>query len=113
MLTREQVSEILLNIGAVMVNVHTPFKYASGLSSPIYTDCGLLASKPKERSAVLSTIAEQVNSLGVEVDVVIGAGTSGTWLASDLSGHLRVPMAYLRQVSKNHGMQKKIEGADI
>ncbi len=113
MLTREQVSEILLNIGAVMVNVHTPFKYASGLSSPIYTDCGLLASKPKERSAVLSTIAEQVDSLGVEPDVVIGAGISGTWLASDLSGHLRVPMAYLRPVSKSHGMQKRIEGADI
>lgn len=113
MLSRLEAAELLLDMGAVMVNVRTPFKYASGLVSPIYTDCGLLASRPKERSAVLETMVEQVKALGVAVDIVIGAGTSGTWLASALSGRLRVPMAYLRASSKDHGIQKRIAGADF
>lgn len=113
MLSRERVAELLLDMGAVMVNTRVPFKYASGLVSPVYVDCSLLASRPKERSAVLETMVEQVNSLGVAVDIVIGAGTSGVWLASDLSGRLRVPMAYLRASAKDHGTKKRVEGADF
>lgn len=113
MISREKVAELLLDVGAVTVNLHTPFRYASGLISPIYTDCRLLASSPRERTAIVEAMIEQFNSLGVRADVVIGVGTSGAWLAAHVSKRLSVPMAYVRASSKDHGKQKKMEGGNI
>ena len=45
----EKTAKILLGIHAISLNPKKPFKYSSGMLSPVYTDCRLLMSYPKER----------------------------------------------------------------
>jgi len=110
MLTREEVAEILLNIDAVSLNTISPFKYASGILSPIYTDCRLLASYPAERKAIIDTFVKHIESLHKRMDIIVGTGSSAISLATHIAQRLKLPMAYVRPIVKPHGKMKQIEG---
>ncbi len=110
MLSSEEVAGILLDIGAVSLNPTNPFKYASGILSPIYTDCRLLASFPNERKAIINKLIENINHLDEKIDIVIGTGSSAISLATHLAQYLKLPMAYVRPYAKPHGKGKQIEG---
>lgn len=108
----EEVAEILLKIGAVSVNPIHPFKYASGILSPIYTDCRVLSSYPNERKMIIDEFVRFVTHVvGLEnIDVIIGTAHSGISLATYLAQRLALPMAYVRTYAKDHGKHKQIEG---
>jgi len=109
---REKIAEILLKIDAFSVNVEEPFKFVSGLLSPIYTDCRKLISFPKERKIVIDTAVEIVKKeIGLKnIDVIAGGETAGVPLASWLSDRLNLPMIYVRKEPKGYGKQKQTEG---
>jgi len=110
MLSKEEVSEILLNIEAVKVSATKPFRYASGMLSPIYTNCRILSSQAKERNAIIDSMVENIKFFRDEIDIVASAGTSSTFLASLLAQRLKLPMVYIRPSQKTHGKKKEIEG---
>jgi len=112
MLSKEEVAEILLNIGAVGLNSVNPFKYASGLLSPIYTDSRMLISFPKERKAIIDSFVDYIDtSIGRKnIDIIVGVGHSGISLATWIGEKLKIPIAYTRSSAKNHGKGKVIEG---
>jgi orotate phosphoribosyltransferase len=107
---KEEVASILLDIGAVKLNPTKPFKYASGMLSPIYTNCRVFTSFPKERRLIVDAFIEKVNKEVKNVDIIVGAGPSGISLATYLASRLNLPMAYTRSSAKTHGKGKKIEG---
>jgi len=109
---REKIAEILLKIDAFSVNVEQPFKFVSGLLSPIYTDCRKLISFPKERKIVIDTAIEIVRKeIGLKnIDAIAGGETAGIPLASWLSDRLNLPMIYVRKEPKGYGKQKQTEG---
>lgn len=109
-LTTEEVAEILLDIGAVSLNPLNPFKYASGILSPIYTDCRLLASFPQQRKAIINTLIEKINNIDNEIEIVVGTGSSAISLATNIVQYLKLPMAYVRPHAKSYGKEKQIEG---
>ena len=109
-LTKEDVSEILLSIDAVNVSLTHPFEYASGLKSPIYTNCRVLLSHTKERNAIIDTMIGQISDLREKIDIVASTGTSSIFLASLLAERLELPMVYVRSGRKAHGKRKEIEG---
>lgn len=113
--TKETVAKILLKIGAVTLNTTTPFKYASGIFSPIYIDCRLISSFPRDRKIILNYFMEYINSnIGKEkFDIVVGSGHSGISLATFISEKLKLPMAYIRSSAKEHGKKNLIEGIVI
>ena len=82
----------LLDIGAVVIR-EEPFRYASGLLSPIYTDCRLLISHPAEWQAVLAGLSASLAK--ATFDLVDGVATSGIPHASVLAYRLDVPLAYV------------------
>ena len=86
------VARMLLDIGAVTVR-QEPFRYASGLLSPIYTDCRLLISHPAEWQAILAGLAAQLD--GAAFDAIDGVATSGIPHASVLAYRLDKPLAYV------------------
>jgi orotate phosphoribosyltransferase len=108
----EEVAEILLDVGAVSLNAVNPFKYASGMLSPIYTNCRVLTSYPNERKVIVDLLKSTIErSIGREFDIVVGTASSGISLATYLASYFGLPMAYVRAAAKEHGKGKQIEGA--
>lgn len=107
-----EIAAILLEAGAVSINVAQPFTYASGIVSPIYCDNRLLISFPRERRRVVEGLVATLDSaLGAPaVDVVAGTATGAipwaAWVAADLDK----PMIYVRGAAKEHGRGQRIEG---
>lgn len=109
---KETVAEILLKVDAVSLNPVHPFKYASGLFSPIYTDCRVITSYPDERKFIVDLFIDHINDVvGKEnIDVIVGTASSGISLATYIGSRLKLPIAYVRSSAKDHGKGKQIEG---
>jgi len=109
---KEKIAELLLKINAFSVNTKVPFKFVSGILSPIYIDVRKLISFPKERKVIIDTAVEIVKKeIGLEnIDVIAGGETAGIPLASWLSDRLNLPMIYVRKRPKDYGKQRQTEG---
>ena len=107
--TKEKVAKILLNINAITLNPKKPYRYSSGILSPVYTDCRLLMSYPKERKFIVNLYAEEINKIG-GFDVIAGTATAGIPHAAWIAHKLNLPMIYVRGKTKDHGKGIQIEG---
>ena len=107
--TSRNVAKILLTIGAVSLNVRKPFRFSSGILSPVYTDCRLIMSYPKERKIVINLFSKMVLSNG-SFDVIAGTATAGIPHAAWIAEKLSLPMIYTRNKPKDHGKGNLIEG---
>jgi|SRR5579859_4689295 len=106
----EQVAEALLRIGAVQLRPREPFRFASGMLSPIYTDNRLLCSSVTERRLVSTLFAETLTKRHIPADVIAGAATAGIPHAAWLAERLNLPMVYVRASAKDHGTGRRVEG---
>jgi orotate phosphoribosyltransferase len=107
----EAVAELLLNVGAVTIRVNPPFRYRSGMVSPIYTDNRLLCSYPRERRMIAGHFAELLHDHKIRPDVLAGVSTAGIPHAAWLAERLDIPMVYVRGEAKDHGKGKRVEGS--
>ncbi len=107
--TASAVASILYDIGAVIFRPKQPFKYDSGILSPVYTDNRLLISHPKERDKVVSYLIAEVKRIGIP-DVVAGTATAGIPHAAFIAQKLKIPMVYVRAEPKSHGKGNQVEG---
>lgn len=105
----EKVAKILLSIKAVSLNPKKPFRFTSGILSPIYTDCRLLISYPKERKHIRDFFIGALKKVG-SFDVIAGTATAGIPHAAWISDKLNLPMVYVRGKIKDHGKRNQIEG---
>lgn len=111
-LVAELVAKMLWEIKAVHFNAETPYKFASGMASPVYIDCRKLLSYPRIRSAIMDFAAGAImREAGFEkFDCVAGGETAGIPFAAYLSERLNLPMIYVRKAPKGHGRNAQIEG---
>lgn len=107
---KEQVAKILLDIKAVTLRPKNPFRYTSGILSPIYTDCRLIISYPKLRKITKDLYLKSIGDSRVEFDIVAGTSTAGIPWAALIADSLNLPMVYVRSSAKDHGKKNKIEG---
>lgn len=108
--TSAKVARLLLDAGCVTVNVKEPFRYTSGILSPIYCDNRLLISDLKRRRSVLALWSDMIKSKNLDYDFVAGTAMAGIPHAGWLSDLLDAPMVYVRDEQKGHGKRNKIEG---
>lgn len=108
--TSESVADILLRIKAVSLNTTHPFRYTSGLLSPIYCDNRVLISHVEEREVILDAFLETIEKNALSFDVVAGTATAGIPHAAWIADHLKKPMVYVRSSSKAHGKKTQVEG---
>ncbi|MEX2028547.1 MAG: orotate phosphoribosyltransferase [Candidatus Curtissbacteria bacterium] len=104
-----KVAKILFRIGSVIFRTRQPFRYSSGILSPIYTDNRLIISYPKERKVIIDMLAREIKKIGIP-DVIAGTATAGIPHAAFLAQKLNLPMIYVRSEKKNHGKGNQIEG---
>ncbi len=106
----QKVAGILLDIGAVLFTRNRPFKFTSGLLSPVYIDCRVIVSHPKERKIVVNALVEKVKKEIGLPDVVAGIATGGIAHAALIADKLNLPMVFVRSKPKEHGKGNQVEG---
>lgn len=100
----------LMEIEAVLLRPSEPFQWASGWFSPIYCDNRRLLSYPEIRSKVVSWMAEKVESLYPEAELIAGVATGAIAHGVLVAERLSKPFIYVRPKPKDHGTGSQIEG---
>lgn len=106
---KAKVSKILFSIGSVIFRTRQPFRYSSGILSPIYTDNRLIMSHPKERKIIVDLLIKKIKKIGIP-DVLAATATAGIPHTAFIAQELNLPMVYVRSEAKNHGKGNQIEG---
>lgn len=106
----QEIAKLLLEIKAVSLNVKEPFRYTSGIISPIYTDNRLIISFPEKRKIIINAFVDLIKAKNLLFDVVAGTATAGIPHAALIANALEKPMVYVRGKAKEHGKQNQIEG---
>ena len=102
-------AEHLVGYGAVTF-LEAPMRLKSGLVTPIYVDNRTLTAHPDAWRDIIETMASRIAELGLEFDVVAGAGVSH---AAALAYRLSKPSIFVRSQPKTYGDKSRIEGADV
>ena len=109
----EQVANDLLAIGAVKFSPESPFTWASGIKSPIYTDNRITIGFPAVRQNIFKGLAELIQSYYPDADIIGGVATAGIPHAAWVAEGLNKPMIYVRSKPKDHGAGRQTEGAEV
>ena len=106
----DKIADILLKVNAVMLRTRPPFRWASGILSPIYTDNRVLMSYPKEREFIVDSFIKLINKNKIEFHGFAATATAGIPWGAWLAQKLEKPMVYVRGDAKDHGRENLIEG---
>lgn len=105
-----KVAEFLLQIKSIKLNLNEPFKWASGINSPIYCDNRITLSYPQIRTFIRQVYTESVIEYFGKPDVIAGVATGGIAQGALVAQELGLPFIYVRNEAKAHGMGNQIEG---
>ncbi|AXJ00827.1 orotate phosphoribosyltransferase [Cyclonatronum proteinivorum] len=100
----------LLEINAVILRPHTPFRWTSGWNSPIYCDNRLTLRFPELRAKIADEFTAFIRETYPDTDVIAGTSTAGIPHAAWIADRMNKPMAYVRSKPKQHGTTNQIEG---
>ena len=108
----ELTARMLLEVKAVHFRADEPYKFTSGLASPVYTDCRKLISFPHVRSTLMDfAVATILREIGfAAIDAVAGGETAGIPFAAWIAERMALPMQYVRKKPKGFGRNALIEG---
>ncbi len=106
----EKIAECLLDIGAVKLNLHEPYQWASGWKSPIYCDNRKTLSHPVVRDLIKTEMSTSIFQNFPEADMIAGVATAGIPHGALVADLLKMPFIYVRSAPKKHGLTNQIEG---
>lgn len=106
---KTELCRVLHRIGALKFGV---FKLTSGRTSPYYIDLRIVPSFPDAFQRVCDVYVKLIKEdLGKEgFDRIAGIPTAGIPFASLIAYQLRKPFLYIRQLTRLHGRERRIEG---
>ena len=90
---QDKIAETLLKLNAVMLRTKPPFRWASGILSPIYTDNRILMSYPRERELIVNSFIRLIKKNKIRFDGFAATATAGIPWAAWLSQKLTKPTA--------------------
>lgn len=101
-----------LKINAIKLRPHDPFTWASGFRMPIYNDNRMFLFHPEGRELITRGFRTLLETERISYEVIAGTSTAGISPATTLADSLGVPMIYVRDKPKDHGLRNQIEGID-
>ncbi|MFU8844210.1 MAG: orotate phosphoribosyltransferase [Bacteroidales bacterium] len=104
------ISTYLLQVKAIKLNVKEPFKWSSGLKSPIYCDNRKTLSFPRIRTFIRQQFVEIINEEFGKIDLIAGVATGAIAHGVLVAQELGLPFVYVRSTEKKHGLENQIEG---
>jgi orotate phosphoribosyltransferase len=112
----EEREQVVRDLGRILVQARAlqfgTFTLSSGKISSYYVDLRIVPSYPDVfEKAVTAYIDAVKNLVGLnEIEAVAGVPTSGLTYATAVAYSLRKPLIYVRDMVKDYGTAKKIEG---
>lgn len=103
-------AEKLLNISAIKLQPQNPFTWASGWTSPIYTDIRKSLSYPQIRTFIKLELSRMIIENFGEPDTIAGIANGAITHAALVADTLMLPYVYVRSTPKDHGLENLIEG---
>lgn len=107
----DEIAKILLDQGAVKINLAEPFEWTSGIRSPIYCDNRALVSFPEAREKILAGFLQKISETGLEFDAVAGIATGAIAFGMLVADRLKKPFCYVRPEPRDHGTSRQVEGS--
>ena len=107
--TAQKVASLLFESGAVSFRTSRPFKFTSGILSPVYSDNRLLISDVTKREKIADFFVERIKKLK-KVDVIAAVATAGIPHSAFVAQKLKLPLVYVRTSKKGHGLENQVEG---
>ncbi len=104
------ISQLLLQIKAIKLDPANPFKWASGILSPIYCDNRKTLSYPSVRKEIKHAFIDKVESLYPNANTIAGVATGAIAHGAMVADEMDKPFVYIRSSAKQHGMENLIEG---
>jgi orotate phosphoribosyltransferase len=108
--TERSIAKALLEIKAVGFRPDDPFRFKSGILSPIYVDNRILPAHPAQWKKVLQGFKKLIESEKLKFDAVAGIEAAGIPHSAALGYVLQRPSFFVRKQAKDHGAKKMIEG---
>ena len=103
-------AEKLLQISAIKLQPDSPFSWASGWNSPIYTDLRMTLSYPEVRNLIKVEMARLIMENFGDAEVIASIATGAIAHGALVADSLALPMVYVRSKPKDHGLENLIEG---
>ena len=103
-------AEKLLKISAINLQPDSPFTWASGWHSPIYTDNRKALSYPEIRSFIKVELTRLIEEIFSDVDAIAGVATGAIAQGALVADLMAKPYVYVRSSPKDHGLENLIEG---
>ena len=103
-------AEKLLKIRARKLQPDMPVTFASGWSSPIYTDNRRTLSYPQVRTFIKLELARLIMERFPDVQYIAGVATGAIAQGALVADELDLPYVYVRSTPKDHGLENLIEG---
>lgn len=100
----------LVQISAIKLQPDSPFTWATGWLSPIYTDLRMTLSYPEVRNLIKVEMARLIMENFGEADVIAGIATGAIAHGALVADSLAMPFVYVRSTPKDHGLENLIEG---
>ena len=100
----------LVQISAIKLQPDSPFTWATGWLSPIYTDLRMSLSYPEVRKLIKVEMARLIMENFGEADVIAGIATGAIAHGALVADSLAMPFVYVRSTPKDHGLEHLIEG---
>ncbi|MBU1089193.1 orotate phosphoribosyltransferase [Patescibacteria group bacterium] len=107
----DEIAKLLLEKGAVKINLEEPFTWTSGIRSPIYCDNRALVSSVDAREEILAGFLQKIKESGIEFDAVAGVATGAIAFGMLVADRLKKPFVYVRLEPRDHGTGKQVEGS--
>lgn len=100
----------LMQINAIKLQPDSPFTWATGWLSPIYTDLRMTLSYPEVRNLIKVEMARLIMENFGDADVIAGIATGAIAHGALVADSLAMPFVYVRSTPKDHGLENLIEG---
>ncbi len=103
-------AEKLIQISAIKLQPDSPFSWATGWNSPIYSDLRMTLSYPEVRNLIKVEMARLIMENFGDAEVIAGIATGAIAHGALVADSLALPMVYVRSTPKDHGLENLIEG---
>lgn len=103
-------AEKLLHSSSIKLQPEAPFVWASGWTSPVYTDIRRTLSYPDIRNFLKVELSRVILENFPDVNAVAGIATGAIAIGAVVADNLGLPYAYVRHTPKDHGLENLIEG---